>query len=247
MVFENMRINQVNSILHYTPNIKRWSTKKRKNHFIGIQICGSAYHKFDYQDFVLSRNFIYFFNQKDDYEVEVYEPGESFSVHFTTYEEIETDSFCIPIENHEEFISLLQKIELLRYSSEDGDLALLSTLYKLCDAISRVRHKTYFQKDIRIMSAKSYMDVNFKNSSCLTEAIAQSGLSSRRFNDLFKGSIGTTPNRYIVLRRIEQAKSMLETKSLTVSEIAGFCGFSDVYYFSKVFKQICGVPPSKWK
>jgi AraC-like DNA-binding protein len=40
---------------------------------------------------------------------------------------------------------------------------------------------------------------------------------------------------------------MLEMKNLTESEIAELCGFSDIYYFSKVFKQICGVPPSRWK
>lgn len=40
---------------------------------------------------------------------------------------------------------------------------------------------------------------------------------------------------------------MLETKSLTVIEVSELCGFSDVYYFSKVFKQVCGISPSKWK
>ena len=67
------------------------------------------------------------------------------------------------------------------------------------------------------------------------------------FNDLFKSNFDTTPNRYLTARRIEHAKTMLETKCLTVTEVADLCGFSDVYYFSKVFKQICGVPPSKWK
>ena len=246
MDFENMRINKVRAILHYTPNIKKWHARDRKDHIIGIQLSGSAHHKFDHQEFVLSRNCIYFFNQKDDYDVEVYEPGEAFSVHFTTYGDVDTDSFCIPIENGGEVIALLQKAELLR-CGEEGELALLSTLYKLCDVFSRIRHKTYFQKDIRMITAKSYIDANFNSGGCLGEAIAQSGLSSRRFNDLFKGVFGITPNRYIVLRRIEQAKRMLETKSLTVTEVAELCGFSDVYYFSKVFKQICGIPPSKLK
>ena len=94
--------------------------------------------------------------------------------------------------------------------------------------------------------AKAYMDANFTSGGCLGEAVARSGLSSRRFNDLFKGLVGTTPNRYLVLRRIEQAKALLELQSMTMSEIAEQCGFSDVYYFSKVFKQTCGVSPGKW-
>jgi YesN/AraC family two-component response regulator len=50
-----------------------------------------------------------------------------------------------------------------------------------------------------------------------------------------------------VKKRIELAKHMLESNCLTVGEVAELCGFSDVYYFSKVFKGICGIPPSKWK
>ena len=102
MIFEDMRIKDVRAVIHYTPNMAGWYAKERKDHFIGIQLCGSAHHKFNNRDFVLSSNCVYFFNQKDDYRVEVYERGESFSVHFTTYEDVETDSFCVPVENPEE-------------------------------------------------------------------------------------------------------------------------------------------------
>ena len=246
MTFENIRVKQVKSVIHYKPNVKKWSTKNRHTHFVGILLGGSALHRFGYQDFVLSRNQVYFFNQKDDYEVESYEAGDSFSVHFTTYEDIETESFCVSIENPEEFVTLLKKIELLKNDSEKGELALLSTLYKLFNAISQARHKAYFPKDARISAAKSYIDTNFKNADCLAGAVAQSGISARRFNDLFKGNFGTPPNRYIILKRIEYAKSLLETRSLTITEVAAHCGFSNVYYFSRVFKQICGISPSKW-
>jgi AraC-like DNA-binding protein len=70
-------------------------------------------------------------------------------------------------------------------------------------------------------------------------------LVKRLFNDLSKGNFGP-PNRYIILQRIEYTKSLLETRRLTVNEVAAHCGFSDVYYFSKTFKQICGISPSKW-
>ncbi|MBR2354247.1 MAG: helix-turn-helix transcriptional regulator [Clostridia bacterium] len=208
---------------------------------------GSAYHRFANQEFVLSRNCIYFFNQKDDYDVEVLEAGESFSVHFTTYEEIKTDSFCIPVEHPDEVIALLQKAEHLIQVSGNGDLSLLATVYKLCEVISRARQKVYFPKDTRMYAAKDYIDTHLGDRKCLARAVEESGICARRFNDLFKGNFGVTPNRYVTYRRIENAKTMLEIPSLTVSEIADLCGFSDVYYFSKVFKQICGIPPSKWR
>lgn len=247
MLFEDMRIKDVHAVLHYTPNITKWSAKNRKTHFVGIQLSGSARHRFDRKEFVLSRNCVYFFNQRDNYDVEVYERGDAFSVHFTTYEEIETDSFCIPIENPDEMLLLLQKIELLKNSGGKSELALLSCLYRLCDFICRTRHKAYYPKDSRMDAAKSYIDENFKSTDCLRRAVECCGLSSRRFTDLFRERFETTPNRYLTKRRIEQAKHMLETNGLTVGEVAELCGFSDVYYFSKVFKQLCGVSPTKWK
>lgn len=242
-----MRIKNVRSVLQYTPNMKKWKAENRKNHFVGIMLNGAAKHDFGYQEFVLSRNCVYFFNQRDDYAVEVYEPGISFSAHFTTYGEIETDSFCVPIKNPDDYVLLLEKLEHLSNASENHELLQLSILYKLCDHIWKARQKQYFSRDIRIQTAKNYMDEAFREPDSLRVAVAKSGLSQRRFNDLFKGNFGMTPNRYIVRRRIEHAKFLLELKNLTVSEVAELSGFSDVYYFSKVFKQICGVPPSKWK
>ena len=247
MDFENMRIKDVRSVVRYSPNMKKWSAENRKYHFVGIMLDGSAHHDFGYKDFVLSRNCIYFFNRRDDYRVQVYDPGESFSVHFTTYEEIDTDSFCIQIESPDEIIGLLKRAESLMGASGESELSLLATLYKLCAAVSRVRRKVYFPRDARMRDAKEYIDLNFRAPDCLSGAVAQSGLSARRFCDLFKGNFDVTPNRYVTLRKIDYAKAMLETTDLSVAEIAARCGFSDVYYFSRCFRQFCGVSPARWR
>jgi YesN/AraC family two-component response regulator len=47
--------------------------------------------------------------------------------------------------------------------------------------------------------------------------------------------------------KIKEAKALLRSKKMSITEISELCGFSDVYYFSKTFKQICGMPPSAWK
>ncbi len=245
MAFEDLRIKDVRSILHYRPNIKRWSAKNRRDHIIGVQLSGLSVHDFGYKKFVLSGNSILFFNRRDDYDVEVLEVGDSFTVHFSTYEEIEADSFCIPISNVNDMVHILSRAEAA--GSEGDGLTLLSHMYRLCAEFDRIRKKTYAPRDVRMFAAKSYIDVHFSDTNCLAAAVEESGLSSRRFNDLFRAAFDTTPNRYIVGRRIDCAKSLLETGGLTATEIAELCGFSDVYYFSKVFKNETGTPPSKWK
>jgi len=245
MNFGNLRVKDVRAVLHYEPNLTRWSTNNRKFHIIGVQLSGSAYHNLKYKDFVLSGNCVYFFNQKDDYDVEVLKKGEAFSIHFTTYEDIDEESFCLQLRDVTEFTSLLNKAELMQRTEQETDLALLSLVYKFCAEVIAAKSKGVGDK--RMLLAKNYIDTHFHKAACLQNAIAGSGLTSRRFNDLYKSNFNTTPNRYLTLKKLSYAKELLEAGSFSVSQTADLCGFSDVYYFSKVFKKEYGVCPSKWK
>ena len=57
--------------------------------------------------------------------------------------------------------------------------------------------------------------------------------------------LGMAPNDFIREMRMKQAKALLEEGSLSVTDVAVACGFSDVRYFSTVFKKYYGVSPSK--
>lgn len=61
----------------------------------------------------------------------------------------------------------------------------------------------------------------------------------------FKKNTGYSMKEYINRIRVQKASDLLSTGGFTVSEAAFHCGFDDIYYFSKVFKRIVGVPPSK--
>lgn len=245
MNFANMRIENISGVLRYSPTSMQWEVRKRNSHFVGIMLNGRVQHNFGYQSFMLSENCIYFFNQKDDYKVKVLDPGDSFSIHFTTYEEIDTDSFCIPISNPSNIVSILQKAEM-KHSTGDT-LSLFSLLYQLCSEISRIRNKVYSPKDNRIFEAKAYIDLHFKENSCIEMAIANSKLSARRFGELFKSRYDITPHRYIIFKKVQYAKNLLSLGGLSVTKAAEMCGFSNVYYFSKVFKAETGLSPSEWK
>ena len=245
MKFGDIRIKDIVTVARYNTNMKSWRAKERKNHFIGIKLAGSALHDFGYKKFVLSGNSVYFFNQRDNYDVTVYEPGESFSVHFTTDGDIDCDSFCIPITNTSEILAILRKAENAR--NEKDSLTLYSLTYRLCAELEKLYSKPYTSRDKRIIAAKEYIDLHFAEDGALERAVRESALTARRFGDLFKSAVGTTPNRYVVLRRVERAKELLMLEGISVGEVAALCGFSDVYYFSKVFKSETGISPSRWR
>lgn len=69
------------------------------------------------------------------------------------------------------------------------------------------------------------------------------GLAERAFRREFKAVTGTSPQRYIVQRRMDQAAAMLAETSDTVKNIARCVGYNDPYHFSHVFKATMGVSP----
>lgn len=244
MDFCNLQIEEIHSVVRYRSTLPGWRTQKRKDHIIGVQLCGRAFHDFGYQQFYMEPNSVYFLNQREDYTVQVVDPGEAFSIHFTTTEELDTDSFCFPVSDPGKLIALLQKAETELRSKKH--LRLFAACYQFCAELDRLRDKTYFPKDARALEGKAFIDAHFHEPGCFEATVAQSGLCARRFGALFRNTFQMTPNRYITFCRIEHAKHLLRTRAFSIAEIARQCGFSDVYYFSKVFKQETGVPPSKW-
>ncbi|MBR3848702.1 MAG: helix-turn-helix transcriptional regulator [Oscillospiraceae bacterium] len=244
MTFEDLRVREIRAVVRYNTTSPSWIAKDRKDHIVGIQLRGRAEHTFKFGNFEISEGSLYFLNRRDDYKAEVIEPCEAFSIHFTTYEEIDTQSFCTSAANPTAIVSILQKAELAKTS---GDvLSLLSHLYRLCSEVGRAREKAYAPKDRRILCAKEYIDTHFSEAGCIDVATGESSLSLRRFCELFKNIYGVTPAKYLTSLKIEHAKGLLITGRFSVGEVSEMCNFSDIYYFSKVFKRETGMTPSEF-
>lgn len=63
----------------------------------------------------------------------------------------------------------------------------------------------------------------------------------------FKQSTGITPHRYVLQRRMELAKRLLEQSSGYLAEIARQVGFADQSQFTRVFHRIVGMTPSEYR
>lgn len=245
MDFNHFHAKEIKGVVRYSPQTSHWRTENRKEHIVGIKLSGKAIHTFASQTFTLTEGCFYFLNQKDDYTVEVTEqPSLAFSIHFTTHESIETDSFCLPVPNKNTFVSILQKAEIAKISGNEH--MQFAMLYSLCAELEKVREKAYFRREERIIDAKNYIDEHFRETACIENAALLCGISERRFRTLYQNAYGVTPGRYILSLKTELAKSLLSLKTMSITEIAEQCGFSDVYYFSKFFKSETGISPSKW-
>lgn len=83
----------------------------------------------------------------------------------------------------------------------------------------------------------------------LTEPVSRRSLAREFFmtpqhiNALFKKELGISPTQLVHRERVYQAYRAIQQDGLSVKEAARQVGFSDPFYFSKVFKRIMGVSP----
>ena len=63
----------------------------------------------------------------------------------------------------------------------------------------------------------------------------------------FRQHFGITPVQYILQKRLETARYLLDMTDMPVGEIAAKLYFTDGCYFSAVFRRHTGVSPTAWR
>ena len=107
-------------------------------------------------------------------------------------------------------------------------------------------------KDVReysqaVRRAVDYMEKNYASPIALTDVAAHVGLSSEYLSRLFKEDTGMKFVVYLNNLRLRHALSLLENTSLKVYEVAERVGYSNLSYFSTVFKKNFGQNPFEFK
>ncbi|MFP5514699.1 MAG: helix-turn-helix transcriptional regulator [Alphaproteobacteria bacterium] len=93
----------------------------------------------------------------------------------------------------------------------------------------------------------AHIDAHLASSIRNRDLAAAAKLSCGYFCQAFKDSFGCPPHAYIVRRRVERAKELLEATSTPLSQIALDCGFSDQSHFSRIFRRVAGEAPRLWR
>ncbi len=75
----------------------------------------------------------------------------------------------------------------------------------------------------------------------------EAGLAPDHFSRVFRDGVGERPQAFVRRQRISRAQQLLVQTDLQVNEIAHALGFRDGFYFSRQFRAVCGVPPSRYR
>ena len=80
----------------------------------------------------------------------------------------------------------------------------------------------------------------------LIELANISGYSISRFCELYKKTFNESPIKTLNKQKLQYAKRLLSSGQVNISQTAEMCGYSNIYYFSKYFKQEVGITPSEF-
>jgi AraC family transcriptional regulator len=99
----------------------------------------------------------------------------------------------------------------------------------------------------RLRRVEQYVDTRLGQSIALDELAAVAGVSRRHLTRSFRQQTGETPHRWIMLRRTERAREMIDQTDTPLSEIALICGFASQSHLTMVFKKLFGISPNRWR
>ena len=141
-----------------------------------------------------------------------------------------------------------QMVKLWPFQTAANRCKTLSLFYEILSVLYRSEEHTYLssRKKQILTPAMDFLRENIFDPDLRTEQLhTLSGVSDTYFRKLFLARYGVTPKQYILAKRLQQAKNILEAGEYArICDVARSVGFTDSLYFSRVYKEQFGTAPS---
>jgi len=113
--------------------------------------------------------------------------------------------------------------------------------------VTRASSETYPLDPPWLSDALVFIRRNFRKGLSAADVFAHVGRSQPLVNRCFRETLGTTVQKLIAATRLDEAKHLLRTTDLSVTEIATRSGFSAVSYLLQTFTDAIGQSPGHWR
>ncbi|MBA2466795.1 MAG: helix-turn-helix transcriptional regulator [Sphingomonas sp.] len=131
-------------------------------------------------------------------------------------------------------------IDSLLHSLAIGLLAERSTL----PSVQRARHCI---SPSQLRRVTDFIDAHYGDDISLDDLARLAGSSRFHFSRGFKAATGLPPYHYLIRRRLDAGKTLLDLRRQSISQIATQCGYGSTRQFSAMFVRIFGVTPRRYR
>lgn len=173
------------------------------------------------------------------------QPEIQFVKNFITWEELKNAGI------HREVHQLFQEIEKEKDSRDiSGGILVQSAILRLYGLLARHFPKKTpadgknLDKFRQFQKALEYIADNYRENISLADIARILNYNTAYVSTLFVTYTGVNFKNYLDNFRIRQAVNMIKSTDLTISTIAGNCGFANIRTFNNTFQRIVGKTPS---
>ena len=99
----------------------------------------------------------------------------------------------------------------------------------------------------RIKEMLTYIQTNYDRELTIEDIASACAISTSECIRCFRATINTTPIAYLKSYRLQQAALKLQLTTDKISSIAESCGFQEMSYFAKSFREVYGCTPSEYR
>ena len=99
----------------------------------------------------------------------------------------------------------------------------------------------------RLQRVQDYVEANLDERLALTDLARVACLSPYHFSRSFKQTTGVGPQRYVIKRRLERAKTLMRRSNQPLALIAQEAGFSDQSHLTSIFHRETGLTPGRFR
>jgi len=101
--------------------------------------------------------------------------------------------------------------------------------------------------DQKIEQSIAHMKEHMHEPQKVGQLAALSNLSLSHYFALFRRRTGRSPIDYFIRLRMNRAAHLLAATSMSVKDIGVELGYEDAFYFSRIFKSVCGAAPTGYR
>ena len=224
----------------------------RRNAFV-IHYCLSGYGYYMGNRVGAGEGFIFFPGQTVEYHPSQSDPWKYFWIILET----DNPEFFLKYYNMDsktgifqyDFVDVLE--EQYRLLKRNHAFA-ISPVDSLCTYMTILKHHANVKQEgskatVYALSAKDYIETNYYLHPSIGELAKYLSISQSYLYRVFTEEFGVSPKEYLNRFCIDQAKQLLLTTDMNISQIAASVGYSDVLAFSAFFSKRKGCSPTAYR
>ena len=246
----DFNIQSIVLAIHLDPGVGDRLHSNRASHGLAYILEGEKDYIFDNGQVVhVVKNSIIYLPKGSNYVVNDIQMGACFAINFDISEPITFPPFAFPAKNTSVFFDRFKKSSTLwTAKSNSYHMKCKAELYNIICLMQQEFALGYTSSRLTstLHPAITYIHDHYTEDNLSIGYLSRlCQISEPYFRRLFVKCYGVSPVKYINSLKIERAKELIASKIYTIREVAFLSGFHDEAYFSREFKKVVGISPSK--